>query len=375
MAAGTSSRFCSQMSPNHRIKKQWLRLGHTPLWEKVANDLAKLYDFKQIILAISKEDFAYAKKIYDYKFVCGGKTRQESVQNALEYIQTPLVLISDAARWNLDENVFKNLLNALNEDTDCVVPYLEVPDTATYEGRYIERNSLKLIQTPQLCRTQKLKDALTKGNFTDESSAIWTNGGKIAYIKGSSKLAKLTYENDLNALKELPNPSKEIFCGSGFDVHAFEMNKKMILGGIEIESDFGFKAHSDGDVLLHALTDAILGAIGGGDIGDWFPDTDETHKNADSKLLLKQIYDFAISIGFEIINADITIYAQIPKISPYKSKIRQSVAEILYADKSRINIKATTTEKLGFIGRKEGIGVSASVNMKFINWKEKIWTF
>ncbi|PAF45113.1 bifunctional 2-C-methyl-D-erythritol 4-phosphate cytidylyltransferase/2-C-methyl-D-erythritol 2,4-cyclodiphosphate synthase [Helicobacter sp. 11S02596-1] len=372
-AAGASSRFSSDMPPHRRIKKQWLRLGAMPLWQKVADDFKKLTDFKQIILAVSKQDFTYMQNSYDYTFVCGGQSRQESVQNALEYIQTPLVLISDVARWNLDKNVLENLLLAWNEEIDCVAPYLEVPDTAVYEGQTIKRDALKRIQTPQLCNTQTLKNALSIGEFTDESSAIAANGGKVAYIKGSHKLAKLTNENDLFSAKDLPAPSEEIFVGSGFDVHSFEMGKKMVLGGVPIASDFGFKAHSDGDVLLHALSDAILGAIGGGDIGEWFPDTEEAHKNADSRLLLKQIYDFAISVGFELINADITIFAQTPKIAPYKQAIRQSVAELLYTDKSRVNIKATTTEHLGFIGRKEGLGVSANVHMKFINWKENIW--
>ncbi|PAF43475.1 bifunctional 2-C-methyl-D-erythritol 4-phosphate cytidylyltransferase/2-C-methyl-D-erythritol 2,4-cyclodiphosphate synthase [Helicobacter sp. 11S03491-1] len=371
MAAGSSSRFCAQAPAHYRIKKQWIRLGSLPLWQKVANDFKKIYNFKKIIITACDLDFVYMQKICDFEIVLGGKTRWESMQNALEHVQTQAVLISDVARWNLDENVFFNLLEAFDDSTDCVAPYLEVPDTAIYKETYIDRTALKLIQTPQLSRTQKLR-CLKNENFTDESSAISANHGKVVYIPGSPKLAKLTYYNDIFALKELPSPSVEIFTGNGFDVHAFEKGKKMVLGGIEIQSDFGFAAHSDGDVALHALSDAILGAIGGGDIGEWFSDEDPQYKLADSKVLLKQIYDFAISIGFQLIHADITIIAQTPKIAPYKSKIHTSIAEILYMDKSRVNIKATTTENLGFIGRKEGIAVMANVNMKFINWKEKI---
>ncbi|PAF46789.1 hypothetical protein BKH46_06100 [Helicobacter sp. 12S02634-8] len=372
VAAGSSERFCAHLPPHQRVKKQWLRIGNVPLWKKVADDFMQLYDFAQTIIAVSPDDYSYIQKAYGYPVVIGGNTRQASVQNALQHIHTPFVLISDAARWCLDGDVIANLLNQANTHTDCIAPYLEVADTAVYGGTYIDRKALKLIQTPQLCHTQKLKDALTKGTFTDESSAISHCGGKVSYITGSPKLAKLTHGDDLHRLKDLPCVSGEIFTGSGFDVHGFEVGKKMVLGGVEMDTDFGFKAHSDGDVALHALTDALLGAIGGGDIGEWFPDTDKTYQNANSKLLLKKVYDFAISIGFEIINADITIFAQTPKIAPYKSQIRQSIASLLHTDLNRINIKATTTEHLGFIGRKEGICTQANVHLRFIDWRAKI---
>lgn len=372
MAAGSSTRFTSAIPTHHRIKKQWLRTGTIPLWQKVANDFCKLYDFKKIILTASKDDFEYMKKISDFEVVLGGDTRQESLKNALEYVQTDFVLTTDVARWNMDSDVWERLIENFDTSLDCIAPYLNVPDTAMYEGSYINRESLKLIQTPQLSKVSKLKDSLKNQDFSDESSAISSNGGKVAYVLGSPKLSKLTYYEDIHSLNNLPPPSNEIFTGCGFDVHGFEQNKQMVLGGVKIPSDFGFAAHSDGDVALHSLADAILGAIGGGDIGEWFPDNDITHKNADSKLLLKKIYDFALSIGFELINADITILAQTPKISPFKTEIRQTIANLLYVDKSKINIKATTTENLGFIGRKEGVATLANVNLRLINWKENI---
>ncbi|MDO7253755.1 bifunctional 2-C-methyl-D-erythritol 4-phosphate cytidylyltransferase/2-C-methyl-D-erythritol 2,4-cyclodiphosphate synthase [Helicobacter cappadocius] len=372
MAAGNSSRFCSETLTPYRIKKQWLRTGTLPLWEKVANDFSKLYEFKKIIVTASKEDFEYMKKISDFEIVLGGNSRQESIKNALDYIQTEFVLITDAARWNIDKNVLKRLLEKFDDSLDCIAPYLNVSDTTMYEGKYVNRESLKLIQTPQISRLNKLKSSLKNQEFSDESSAITNNGGKVEYVQGSVKLSKITYQEDIHSLTQLPPPSSNIFSGSGFDVHSFEKNKPMFLGGVKIESDFGFAAHSDGDVALHALCDAILGAIGGGDIGEWFPDTDMVHKNADSKVLLKKIYDFALSVGFELVNADITILAQVPKISPYKSQIKECIAKILYTDKAKINIKATTTENLGFIGRKEGVCAIANVNLRLINWKEKI---
>lgn len=373
MAAGDSNRFRS-LDLSHRCpKKQWLRIGTMPLWQMVTHHFLKLCTFNQIIVVANPQEVDYMKNFCEYEIIAGGQTRQQSLQHALIYVKNEFVLVSDVARWNLDEEVLKRLFEALNDRVDCIAPVLEVPDTVVCKKNYIDRETLKLIQTPQLSRTKILQTALKSNkNFTDESSAIAFAGGNVSYVKGSSKLAKLTQQDDLKALKELTPPTLETFTGNGFDVHSFEKGKKMILGGVEIESDFGFAAHSDGDVALHALCDALLGGIGAGDIGEWFPDTDMTHKGANSALLLQKIYDFVISIGFELVNADVTIIAQTPKISPYKDKIRQKIAEILYTSKFRINIKATTTEHLGFIGRKEGVGVLANVNLKCINWQNFI---
>ena len=146
----------------------------------------------------------------------------------------------------------------------------------------------------------------------------------------------------------------------------------MMLGGLRLPEGYGFKAHSDGDVLLHALIDALLGAVGAGDIGEWFPDNDPAFKGADSKALLERVRGFITSIGYEIHNIDITLLAQIPKISPHKQALRQSLSILLHLPINRINIKATTAEKMGFVGRNEGICVLANASLKFINWKELI---
>ena len=142
----------------------------------------------------------------------------------------------------------------------------------------------------------------------------------------------------------------------------------MVLGGVEIESKFGFKAHSDGDVALHSLIDALLGAIGAGDIGEWFPDNDNAYKNADSKELLKKVVDFLGNVGFVINNIDMTIIAQTPKISPYKRALQESIATLLSVPLYAVNIKATTTEQLGFIGRGEGVCVMTSALLKRFDW-------
>ena len=145
----------------------------------------------------------------------------------------------------------------------------------------------------------------------------------------------------------------------------------MFLGGIKLPYEYGFKAHSDGDVLIHSLIDALLGAAGAGDIGEFFPDTDDTYKGIDSKILLEKIVNFIYSVGYEIVNIDLTIIAQKPKINPFKNDIKSSISKLLNLPKQFINIKATTAEKLGFIGREEGVAVQSIANLKYYNWMEK----
>ena len=145
----------------------------------------------------------------------------------------------------------------------------------------------------------------------------------------------------------------------------------MYLCGVELKTNYGFKAHSDGDVAIHSLIDALLGASGMGDIGELFPDNDPKYKNIDSKKLLSYVVTKIYNYGYEIINVDITIIAQKPKLISYKQLFREKLAEILQLDKSKINIKATTTEKLGFVGRSEGVAVISNANLKFYNWMEE----
>ncbi|HIV49056.1 bifunctional 2-C-methyl-D-erythritol 4-phosphate cytidylyltransferase/2-C-methyl-D-erythritol 2,4-cyclodiphosphate synthase [uncultured Helicobacter sp.] len=366
MAAGDSTRFCA--STNISLKKQWLRVGDKPLWQKVAEDLSALYPFCQIIIAASASDFLYMQCVSPFPVVKGGDTRAQSLRNALECVDAEFVFVSDVARWYVDRAVCERLFACLeNPDFACAVPFVSVPDTTFYQGEYLVREDIKRIQTPQLSHTQTLRKALDLGDFSDESSAIHALGKRIDFVLGSVRLSKLTLGEDLRGIGLLP-PSKESFCASGFDVHAFEEGKPMVLGGVSIESPLGFRAHSDGDVLLHALSDAILGAMCAGDIGQWFPDTSEEFRGADSKKLLAYIYTYAKSVGFEVRYVDITIMAQIPKIAPYKQQIRDCVATLLALPKSRVSIKATTTESLGFIGRKEGVAVSANVTLGYIQW-------
>jgi 2-C-methyl-D-erythritol 4-phosphate cytidylyltransferase/2-C-methyl-D-erythritol 2,4-cyclodiphosphate synthase len=239
-----------------------------------------------------------------------------------------------------------------------------------YENQTINREEVKIIQTPQLSNTNKLKMSLnTSVEYTDDSSAIQALGGNVTYILGDVASKKLTYEKDLQEVSCLKAPSNSHFTGTGFDIHPFEENKPMFLGGVQIDVPYGFKAHSDGDVLIHSVIDALLGAVGAGDIGEFFPDTAQEYKNIDSKILLNTIVEFITHVGYEIVNVDVTIIAQQPKINPYKMEIKNALANLLNIEKQFINIKATTAENLGFIGRKEGVAVQSSATLKYYNWK------
>ena len=364
LAAGSSSRF------ELDVKKQWLRIGHQPLWQFVTNSLEEKATFNKIIITSSAQDIEFMKNYADYTFVEGGNTRQLSLKNALEYVNTDFVLVTDIARACISKEYLERIISKI-DSADCIVPYLKVTDTIVYDGNTIDRDKVKRIQTPQLSRTSSLKKALdTNEEFTDESSAIAASGGTREFVLGDEAALKITHLSDLKNIPCLDAPSSDTLSGTGFDVHAFEDDKEMNLGGVVIDSEFGFKAHSDGDVAIHALIDALLGASGMGDIGMLFPDNDDKFKGIDSKELLRIVVKKIYNFGFVITNVDITIMAEVPRVAKYKLPMRKVLSEILGIDPSRVNVKATTTEKLGFIGRGEGVGVMANANLKYYNWKE-----
>lgn len=363
LGAGSSTRF------NQRVKKQWLRIDDAPLWLFATQNLQRLFSFKQIIVTTSPDEHFYAKKFSDtITFVEGGSTRQESLANALLHVNTPYVLVSDIARPCIDSAMLERILDQMNS-ADCVVPYLPVVDTVVYEESTIDRDQVKLIQTPQLSRTEMLKKALQTGTvYTDDSSAIKAMGGNVAYVLGNPEAKKLTCKEDAANIPCLKAPRMSHFVGYGFDVHAYEEGKAMMLGGIEVHPTVGFKAHSDGDVAIHALIDALLGAAGAGDIGELFPDNDPRYKNVDSKLLLQEVCAFLAKVGFEITHCDITVMAEFPRLSAFKEPMRFSLAKILGLNPIHVNVKATTTEKLGFVGREEGVAVSATATLNYYDW-------
>jgi 2-C-methyl-D-erythritol 4-phosphate cytidylyltransferase/2-C-methyl-D-erythritol 2,4-cyclodiphosphate synthase len=364
LGAGSASRFRT------KLKKQWLYSADRPLWLHVAEAFSLRYSFDKIIIVSSPRDCRLMCHFADYHYVEGGNTRQASLGNALAHVETEYLLVSDIARCCLDKAMIERILDAKTK-ADCIVPALPMVDTLYLDEKPADRSRALRIQTPQLSRSDVLRKALSQGReFTDESSAIAALGGSVHFVEGSERAHKLTTIEDLAKLPCIEKPDKRTLTGFGIDIHPFEAGKTMKLCGIEIDVDYGFKAHSDGDVAIHALIDALLGAAGFGDIGELFPDTDAAYANIDSAELLrdvvKTIYDCGLSIG----NVDMTIIAQTPKLLPYKERMRQRIAELLEIRRNFVNIKATTAEKLGFLGRKEGIAVEAVANLSYFDWTQ-----
>lgn len=363
LAAGGSTRF------RLPVKKQWLRIGEQPLWEYVADRFAAAHDYENIVIAAAPEEAAHMAALSGFEVVPGGATREASLAKALAQVQSEFVLVSDVARACVPASVINRVIAAAGQ-ADCIVPALKVVDTVAGPQGAVDRDRLFRIQTPQLSRTVFLKAALEKASgFTDESTLIAAQGGSVLYVEGDERAAKLTFGHEMAWLECLQAPSARDLTGLGFDVHAFEEGKPMMLGGVHIPGDYGFKAHSDGDVALHALMDAILGAAGLGDIGGMFPDSDPAYKNADSARLLEAVLFRVNALGFEVRGADITVMAQKPRLENHKTAMRQRIAGLLGIRRERVNIKATTTEKLGFVGRGEGVAVQALATLGYFDWR------
>jgi len=363
LGAGTSSRF------DANVKKQWLYTKDTPLWLHVAEHFERVAAFDEIRIVSSSEEIAAMQNFAAYTYVVGGNSRQASLKNALQKVTSQYVLVSDIARCCVPEEMIVRILDA-KEKASCIVPILPVTDTLYLNNQPIDREQVKIIQTPQLSNTLLLKQALqTDTLFTDDSSAIASLGKKVHFVEGSTQAHKLTNLEDLQKVTCLQAPSSKTLTGFGIDIHPFEKGKQMFLCGVPIDVDYGFKAHSDGDVAIHALIDALLGAAGLGDIGELYPDTEDTYAGADSKMLLSDTVKRINAYGFEIGNIDMTIMAEAPKLLPYKEKMKHTLADILGIRKNFVNIKATTAENLGFVGRKEGVTVHAVANLTYINWK------
>jgi 2-C-methyl-D-erythritol 4-phosphate cytidylyltransferase/2-C-methyl-D-erythritol 2,4-cyclodiphosphate synthase len=366
LAAGSSTRFALP------VRKQWLYQGEIPLWFHVARAFEAVGNFREIIITGHPDELGYMRQFADYTFVPGGASRQASLLNALDAVQSEWVLVSDIARCCLDREMLQRVLSHCGE-ADCIAPALPAIDTVYEEDRPVDREKIRLIQTPQLSRSALLREALSRGQeFTDESSAVHAAGGRVLLVEGSAKARKLTYPQDLKHLECLIPPAAQTFTGFGMDIHAFEPGKAMVLGGVPIDAPMGFKAHSDGDVAIHALIDALLGAAGMGDIGEHFPDTDPRWAGADSTRLLQAVLERIRGCGLIPLHADLTLIAQVPRLGPYKEPIRRKLARMLGLMPARVNVKATTAEKMGFIGREEGVAVQATATLGIYDWSQKV---
>lgn len=300
--------------------------------------------------------------------VAGGATRTQSVKaglSALTLSDDALVLIHDAARPGLTHDIIDSLIVALNE-VDAAAPALPVSDALKRPQdnglETVSRDRLWRVQTPQAFRFEQIKQALNQGgdDLVDDLIAVEALGAKVKLIDGTEELAKITLPGDLERMARLLAPTLPVpRIGQGYDVHAFEPGDGVILCGIHIPHNSKLAGHSDADVGWHALTDAILGAIGSGDIGDHFPPSDPKWKGAESEVFLSAAVKLARDAGYQLSNCDITLICEAPKIKPHRQAMRERTAQATGVGVDAISIKATTTEGLGFAGRREGIAAQA----------------
>ena len=305
--------------------------------------------------------------------VIGGATRRQSVANGLEAAErlggTKNILIHDAARPFLSAEIIESLLDALKEHA-AAAPALPIVDSlargAVLMGETVERDGLWRIQTPQAFHFDAILGA--HRNYTgahdasDDARIAMAAGIEVALIAGDEALAKFTFAGDFSDEAGQDKAMQIYRTGNGYDVHRLIAGAELWLCGVKIEHDFGLLGHSDADVALHAVTDAMLGALALGDIGDHFPPTDEKWRGAASYQFVRHAVKMASDKGFQLGNVDVTIICEAPKIGPHRQAMRARLAEILSADIDCISVKATTTERLGFTGRGEGIAALATVS-------------
>ena len=319
-----------------------------------------------LIVAIPENGEAAAKQALEgltgYELVTGGATRQQSVARALSAIgSADRVLIHDAARPDLPETVIARLLDAL-DDAPGAIPVLPVVDSLSRDENGLmvgtaRREELRRVQTPQAFRFADIRGAHATWEGEpvagDDAQVLRAAGGAVAHVAGDERLAKLTFAEDF--MTALP-PMR---VGMGYDVHRLAEGEELWLGGIRIEHDRGLAGHSDADVALHAIVDALLGAIANGDIGSHFPPSDPQWKGASSDRFLAHAARLVTEAGYAVGNIDLTIICEAPKIGPHRQAMRERIAALLGVDINAISVKATTTERLGFTGRGEGIAAQA----------------
>ena len=358
--------------------KQFYKLNKKTIVETTVEKFVNSNFFNHIIVVSHKDFFKFTKSLFNnknIKVILGGENRQKSVFNGLsaaKSLNPKYVLIHDAVRpffsMNLLQRVLKNL-----EGEISVVPSINVYDSVRYfkNKKYsnVFRDNLKLIQTPQGFCFKSIYEAHKKNKesiHTDDSMILYELKNKIRLIKGEKINFKITTKEDYNIgkliVKEKDNMS-DIRVGTGFDVHKFKKGKKLKLFGITIPFDKSLDGHSDADVGFHSIVDAILGGLCLGDIGNHFPPTDNKWKNKQSIFFMTHVKKLLKNEKFQINNLDVTLICEEPKVSQYQKRFIKSVAEALDVDCSKINIKGTTTEKLGFLGRKEGIACQVSVTL------------
>lgn len=376
-AAGSSSRMGAG------IDKQFVPVGGKPLLWHSLRQFAELPGVRQILVTVSAANADRVAQLVKatvgdipWQVVRGGSERQFSVLNALRQLEpsVDIVLVHDGARPFAEPAAIRQSVETAVRFGAAVVAVpvkdtIKVADETLTVKQTLDRSTLWQIQTPQTFRRELLlaahERAATAGVVaTDDAALVEWAGGTVRLVRGSYHNFKVTTPEDLvlaEAVAATKGERNMPRVGIGYDVHRFVAGCSLMLGGVRVPHEFGLEGHSDADVLLHAISDALLGAAGLGDIGRHFPDTDPKYKGISSLILLAEVRDKLRSGGLTVYNVDAVIEAQEPKMAPFISAMNARIAETLEIDNGRVNVKATTTERLGFVGRKEGIAAQAVV--------------
>ena len=367
VAAGQGNRVGGDVPKQYRVIAGKTVLAHAH--EALASHDA--IDGVVVVVAAGQQDLAQALLGEDVQVVVGADSRRGSVHAGLEAIAAAggadIVLIHDAARPFLPPVVVDRLLDALM-DKDGAIPILPVADTLVRGAgglmeNTVDRAQLHRVQTPQAFRFPAILAAHrtwdTAHDATDDAQILRACGHDVILVQGDERLNKLTYEQDFSRVQALLAPAFVTRVGMGYDVHRLAAGEPLWLGGVLVPHDRGLAGHSDADVALHAIVDAVLGALADGDIGSHFPPSDPQWRGASSDRFLAHARDRVKAHQGRIDHIDLTIICEAPKIGPHREAMRARIAEILEVSIGQVSVKATTTERLGFAGRREGIAAQA----------------
>lgn len=385
VAGGSGNRFGSE------TPKQFLSLSGCPVIEHSFLRFSSLKEeIAGLVLVLAQDYLSYWKNYFEQKFgtefstpirfIQGGKTRQESVTQGFEQLPQDChwVVIHDAARPLVTEELIKNCITKAQKHGAAIAASpladtLKRADTKKRVQETLTRENLYRIQTPQVFSKKLLGEALVwakKNQFdaTDEATLLEKIGQTVHLVEAPSSNFKITEKEDLIMAEALLQHQKKkqpqlntLRIGEGYDVHRWESGYELFLGGVKIPFEKGLKGHSDADALLHAICDALLGAIGAGDIGKHFPDSDPQYRGISSLKLLKHVFQLIKDANYQINNLDATVICQRPKLADYIPEMRANIAETLETPQENINVKATTEEGLGFTGNGEGLAARAVV--------------
>ncbi len=357
------------------FKKQYHKIKGIPMLIRATRPFTGLPFVSQIIICVPQADKGWVERELLPPFslqpepivVEGGATRQETIQLALEQLaqDVEIVLVHDGARPFVSTDLVRKVFSAVRE-RGAVIPAIEVRDTVKTVNQHNrvtgtpEREKLRLVQTPQGFWKTLLIEAYRKARTTgwkatDDAALMERAGYKVYTIPGEEENIKVTTRNDLKKIRT----EWDERTGMGLDIHPLEKNRRLVLGGVEIPFEKGCGGHSDGDVLTHALMDALLGAAGLQDIGHFFPDSEEKFRGAYSIELLEKVVEIIGERGWKVKNADCTVVLETPKIAPHIERMKEKISKALGILPESLGVKATTAEKMGFIGRGEGVFAQA----------------